>query len=229
MSKNQSRNKRNKELKEQYLDGENFSESLRVDKNGLKIGDLDIKALDEQAAEFLQELEEDKEEEAKKAEKEFDEVIETRRELLELFEEDNLEMEVLYKRKLLKLHLHPVDGSANLKALDLNIHAELSDLEKSVLDPEKQEDLSPSEKKLQEKTMKKLEKDMSKNLLEYTYQILSQFVFFPDMEDMPVEERQAFWKKLPFDLKMFISVEAMKRLGLEPAADIKLFQASTTP
>ena len=226
MSKNQSRNKRNKELKEQYLDGENFSDSLRVDKKNLKIGDLDIKALDENAAEFLQELEEDKEEQAKEIEKEFDEVIETRRDLLNLFEEDNLDMEILYKGKLLKLILHPVDGTANLKALDLNIHAELSDLEKSVLDPEKQEDLSPSEQKLHDKTMKKLEKDISKNLLEYTYQVLSQFVFFPDMEDMPIEDRVKFWEKLPFDLKMFISVEAMKRLGLEPASDIKLFQAS---
>jgi hypothetical protein len=49
------------------------------------------------------------------------------------------------------------------------------------------------------------------------------------MEEMPIEERLGFWKNLPFDLKMFISVEAMRRLGLEPAADIKLFQVSTTP
>lgn len=229
MSNKSNRSKRNKELQEQYVDGKNFKESLRVDQNTLTIGDLDIKALNENAAEFLEELDEEAEEEAVKVEKEFDEVIETRKELMELFDPQRLDMDILYKGKLLKLKLHEVDGSANLKALDLNIHAELSDLEQSVLDPKKQDTLTPSEKKLHDKTMKKLEKDMSKNLLEYTYQILSQFVFFKDMEDMDIKDRVVFWKNLPFDLKMFISVEAMRRLGLEPAADIKLFQVSTTP
>lgn len=218
-------------MEEEYLPGGKVKRSLRVDEieNSLKIGDIDIKAVNEEAAKFAQELKVDEEANIEKVSEQFDEVLETQADILKAFSPEK-EFEILYKRKLMKFILHEVDGSANLRALDINVHADLSDLEREVLQPTKT-DLTPEEEKLRDEAMEKMESGMSENLMEYTYQVLSQFVFLPDgsLDNLPVKERREFWAKLPFNLKMFVSVEAMRRLGLEPGADVRLFQASGKP
>ena len=220
MSKKSNRAKRNRDLEEEFFpDGSKRKRSLRIE-------DIDIKAANERAAKFIEDVKEpDDEEKMEKAVDTFSEVLDTEKAMLELFSPDRLDFDVLYKGKRLKFHLIEVDGKADLKALDLNIHTDLSDLEMDAV-KKLEEDLNPSERKLREKALKKLEEEMSTNLLEYTESILIQFVRPPKGT---FEERKSFWKHVPFDLKMFIGVEAMQRLGLEPNSDIKLFPVSGTP
>jgi len=225
MSK-RNRTKERRELKEEYdvLPG--------GDKKSLRIEDLDIPAAVKRAANYENDVViPEKIAKVETAVSEFEEVIETEEQFLEFFNPDRLKIEVVAlidnSYKLLKFNLKSIESTDDLSALqvDLSIYAELSDLEKSVMVKGAQtpELLTDEEDDIYKSTTKKLEENMSGSLLDQVHDILCTYVTPPTGDR---DKRLAFWLNVPFDIRTFVATSAMRRLGISPESDVKLFQAS---
>jgi len=208
-----------RELKEEYLPS--------GDQRSLRIEDLDLDAAVRRAAAYEDEvLLPSQEEEVEEVLQTFDEVVETEKELLKLFNPDRLNLEVVYNGKHLKFKIRNVEPTDDLKALqmDLSIYTDLSELEKGVMDKGGAgEKLSSSEERLYKNTVRKLENKLAGTILNQVHTILAYYVTPPTGT---FDERVEFWKNVPFDLRTFIASETMDRLGISPDSDIKLFHAS---
>lgn len=240
MSKRNGKAKARRELKEEYLPS-GYKKSLRIE-------DLDLDDAVKRASDYedtvLQPVEEAK---VTEAIDDFDEVIETQEQLLELFKPERLTFSVVFplrqrelingevitltKNKVLKFKLKSVEATDDLKSLqmDFSIYTDLSELEKTIMQKgaqEGQDKLTSSEKKLYAKTEKKLENKIAGNLLVQVHNVLATYVNpIKGPEFASYEQAHEFWStRVPFDLKTFIASQAMERLGLTPDSDIKLFQ-----
>ena len=198
---------------------------------------VDIKSIEEElreANEYVKTVKEPTEQkEQKKRVEEFQEIIDSERELLHLFSDDRLELEVVYGKKLLKFKIKPLEDTSDIGniGLDFRAYMGLDDLEKEIiLKKNNGETLTSSEQKVYNKKEKEFAKGANDNAFDQVHQILANFITPPSYSKTrdPLKQRAKrimFWRRAPFDLKMFIFSEVIERLGINPETELKLFQA----
>lgn len=224
MSK-ENRTKERRELKDEYLPS--------GDKKSLRMQDLDLGAAAERVKQYKEEVVIPREEaKVEKTLDDFDEVVSTQKELLDLFSPEKLQLQVVYNNKRLDFKIKPIEPTDDLGELqlDLNVYSDLSDLEQNVVkksETEGNDTLSSSERRLYDKTQEKLANKIAGRVLEQVHKILSTYVSPLDGEFMEsADERIKFWINVPFKLKTFLAGETMERLGISPNLDAKIFQVS---
>ena len=247
--------------------------------------EVDIQSIEEElreANEYAKTVKEPEEQkEQKKRVEEFQEIIDSERELLHLFSTDRLKLEVVYGKKLLKFKIKPLENTGDIEniGLDFRTYMELDDLEKEIiLKKNRGETLTSSEQEVYNVKEKEFAEGAMGNALDQAHHILATFLTPPSyklprnllkipLEYLPFiftkgeqailkkernkkltpEEQTSynelkkeyykkkpekeltlklmFWKRFPFDLKMFLFTEVVQRLGINPETELKLFQA----
>lgn len=199
--------------------------------------EVDIQSIEEELreaneyAKTVKEPEEQKEQE--KRVEEFQEIIDSERELLHLFSDDRLKLEVVYGKKLLKFKIKPLENTGDIEniGLDFRIYMELDDLEKEiVLKKNRGETLTSSEQEVYNVKEKEFAEGAMGNALDQAHHILATFLTPPSYSKTRnpkkrLEKKLVFWQSVPFDLKMFLFTEVIQRLGINPETELKLFQA----
>jgi hypothetical protein len=223
MSKKNNRARERKELKDEYLPS-GYKKSLRVE-------DLDLGAAAERVKKYKENVVVPREEEkVEKTLEDFDSVVKTQKELLDLFNPEKLKISVIYNRVRIDFKLKPVSPDDDLGELqlDLNVYNDLSELEKNVVkksETEGNDTLTSTERRLYDNTQEKLANKVAGRVLEQVHNVLATYVSPVEGEFMETkEERLNFWKNVPFKLKTFLAAETMERLGFSPNLDAKLFR-----
>ena len=194
----------------------------------------DIEKILREANEYAKTVKEPQEQkEQKKRVEEFQEIIDSEKELLHLFSNDRLKLEVIYNNKLFKFKIKPLENTGDIESigLDFRTYMELDDLEKEiVLKKNRGETLTPSEQEVYNVKEKEFAEGAMGNALDQAHHILATFLTPPSYSktrnpEKRLEKKLEFWRNTPFDLKMFLFTEVVKRLGINPETELKLFQA----
>ena len=128
----------------------------------------------------MKEPEEQKEQ--KKRVEEFQEIIDSERELLHLFSTDRLKLEVVYGKKLLKFKIKPLENTGDIEniGLDFRTYMELDDLEKEIiLKKNRGETLTSSEQEVYNVKEKEFAEGAMGNALDQAHHILATFLTPP--------------------------------------------------
>lgn len=165
--------------------------------------------------------------------KEFEEVIDNERDLLQTFSPDRLNLEVVYNKKLFKFNIKPLHDTSDIQSigLDFQTYMDLEDLEKEIiLKKNRGETLTAEEKRVYSKTEEELASNIAGSSLDQANHILATFLSPPSFKRVKDpnkrnERKIKFWRAFPFDLKMYLFSEVIERLGINPETNIKLFQA----
>lgn len=197
--------------------------------------DLDLDQLTEEANIYVQNVKEpsEKKEQEEKLEK-FKKIIQTEKDLLEQFNPQRLELEIIYNDLLLKFKVRPVSGADDLEliGLDFNVYVNLDELEKQVISKKNSgTKLTQKEEKMYKAAEDKLAGHMMGDALEQAHHILASFLTPPAYSKTKnpkkrYEKKIEFWRGIPFDLKMYLFSEVIDRLGMNPESDVKLFPIS---
>jgi hypothetical protein len=186
-------------------------------------------------AKTVKEPQQQKEEE--KHVKEFQKIIDSETELLHLFSNDRLELEIIYNKKLFKFKIKPLENAKDIESIGLDFRAymDLDDLEKEVILKKNQgETLTPSEQEVYNEKEKEFASGAIGNALDQAHHILATFLTPPSYSRTKDPHKRhlkkvEFWRNLPFDLKMFLFTEVIDRLGINPEVELKLFQTDRKP
>ena len=165
-------------------------------------------------------------EETEEALKEFNEIISTEDELVELFSPQRFEISIVYKQKLLKFTIKPMAPGDDLSVLDVDqqVYANLTEEEKKIIEKiGKGEELTEEESKTIQDSNKRARQETASNQLGRMHLILAQFVTPPEF-DGDIDKKVKFWEGVDFILKTFLTNQIMDKLGFHPDAMVKLFQ-----
>ncbi len=168
----------------------------------------------------------EKKEEAAKAHEEFKEIIETEKDFLDLFNDERLEIQVVYDDKLLKFTVKPIEPGDDMSFLDTdaNQYLDLKDEEIKVIEKvNKKKRLNKKEKKIYERLAKNEGGAMSSTALKMMHQLFAQHITPPELGG-DKEARLAFWVKAPFNLKILLFEATMRALGLDQGTTLRLFR-----
>jgi hypothetical protein len=168
----------------------------------------------------------EKKEEAKKIKEEFDEVIATEKDFLDLFSEKRLEIKVVYEGKLIPFKVKPIEPGDDMSFLDTDASAylDLKDEEIKVIKKVNEgKKLNRKEQQIYNKLAKNEGGAMSSGALEMMHSLFAQHVTPPELGG-DKEARKAFWVTAPFNMKMILFEAVMKALGLDQGSTIKLFR-----
>lgn len=194
----------------------------------------DIEKILRETNEYAKTVKEPQEQrEQEKRVEEFQEIIDSERELLHLFSNERLKLEVVYNKKLLKFKIKPLENTSDIESigLDFRTYMELDDLEKEIiLKKNRGETLTSSEQEVYNLKEKEFAEGAMGNALDQAHHILATFLTPPSYSKTRnpkkrLEKKLEFWRNIPFDLKMFLFTEVIQRLGINPETELKLFQA----
>lgn len=192
-----------------------------------QLSEEDLKAIAEGAEDYEENVViPEKKEEAKKAQEEFNEIVETEKDFLDLFSDKRLKLSVIYEDKLLKFDIKPIEPGDDMSFLDTdaNAYLDLKDEEIKVINKvNKKKRLNKKEKKIYERLANNEGGSMSSTALEMMHQLFAQHVT-PPVLDGDKEARKAFWITAPFNLKILLFEATMKALGLDQGTTLKLFR-----
>lgn len=158
----------------------------------------------------------------------FEEIIETEQQLVELFNEERFNLDVVYKNRLLKFKIKPITEGDDLSFLDLDlaIYSDMSEEEAETIEKVvKNEKLSKKDEKILEAMDERQMKKIAEKGYEMVNKLLAQHVTPPDYNG-DLEKRYKFWEQADFILKELLVKEVTDRLGIDGNQTAKLFQAS---
>jgi hypothetical protein len=197
---------------------------------------IDYKEIAREAAERDQEIYQPRrEEQAKEFIENFDEVIDSEKAFLDLFNPDRYKFNAAYgpqgERKLFKLELIPVDDQdLDYIDMDLSIYEDLNTRERKVLDKfyESEKKLTRREQEIYDEIQRKEKKKQTREVNEMICTLLANHLTWPNHKDHTLEERIDFWKHMPFDFRTYLGNKALEILGLDNRNSVVFFRSDNT-
>ena len=145
--------------------------------------DLNWDQLTEEANIYVKNVKEPSEQKEQKEKLEkFKKIIQTEKDLLEQFNPQRLELELIYNDLLLKFKVRPLTGADDLEliGLDFNVYVDSDELEKNVIEKKKNgKKLTNKEEKAYKAAEDKLAGHMMGDALEQAHHILASFLTPP--------------------------------------------------
>jgi len=157
----------------------------------------------------------------------FEEIIDSEKAFLDFFNEERLNISIIFKGKLFKFKVKPIEPDDDLDILDMDmsIYADFTETEKRLIKKATSgEKLTAKEERLAEKLDKRVKDVTSRKILERSEAILVQHVTPPSFKSE--KKRLEFWRSVELNFKIFVAEQVMKALGLDANAQIQLFRPS---
>lgn len=161
----------------------------------------------------------------------FDEVIDSEKQFLDLFNPDRYKIEVIYgtqgQSKLFKLEVIPVkDQDLSYIDMDLNIYDDLNNKERQVIDKNfTGEKLTKKEHKMLDEIEAKEKAKQTQKVNEMLCMLLANHITWPNHEKNTLKQRVAFWKQAPFDFRTYLGEKVLAILGLDNRNSITFFRS----
>lgn len=192
----------------------------------------EIKDIESQAEEnYEKKIVPEMHEEQEKAQEEFNSIIKTEDELLEIFSPKRLEIKLLYQGNLFNFTVKQIEPTDDLSILELdsNLYADLNEEDMAIVDKlSKGEELTKEEQAYVTKRDKERRQESTEERMNKVHNVLAQFVTPPDFEG-DIDKRLEFWGTVDFLFKTFLFAQVLRALGFDQDSMVKLFQGDGQP
>ncbi len=216
-----------------YNDG--ITDEMR-ENSPFPIPEIDYEQIAQEAAERDREIyQPQREEQAKEFLENFDEVIDSEKQFLDLFNPDRYKFNMTYgppgERKLFKLELIPVDDQdLSYIDMDMSIYEDLNTKERKVLDKyyEGEGKLTKREQAVFDEIQQKEKIKQTREVNNMLCTLLANHLTWPNHKVHTLEERIVFWKHAPFDFRTYLGNKALEILGLDNRNSVVFFRSDNT-
>jgi hypothetical protein len=214
-----------------------------LEANGIPVPDLDIddiaKNINVLNEEERPKLEEEQTETRKEQAEEFNKMLETEDEFLELFNEERFDLKVVFKGRIVEFKVKPITPNMDAKLLepDKTVFNDISAEERAILQKHMSgEPLNEDEAKVVAKLTDMSESKNSRALLKRTNEILAQHISIPiaktSYEKKTYRQKLKWWSEeggADFFLKFFLVNEVVQRLGADQRSMDTIFLSQNHP
>lgn len=164
-------------------------------------------------------LKKKKDKESAKTLEEFEDIIQSEQDFLKFCDEFNENISLVYRNKLFKFKIRPVEPGDDLSFLssDTTSFMDMKPEERKAMRKELMgKPLSDKEQELVDAVNRRSRKDVARKGMEAINKLVETFVISPNLTPKD-------WSKIPLNLRLFLGNELMDKLGLSFGEAIHLF------